>query len=104
MARADIGTINCPICAMSGAHVRETEKRRAYILCEECNVQIFARGADSDKKIRAAMKPEGEETPAEKPAPKEAEPAPQPKEEKQAPIVPPAEKTMFDFLFKQQGG
>ncbi len=57
MARADIGLIKCPICAMSGAHVRETEKHRAYILCEECNVQIFARGTESDKAIRAAMKP-----------------------------------------------
>lgn len=57
MARADIGLIACPICGMSGAHVRETDKGRAYILCEECNVQIFARGAESDKSIRAAMVP-----------------------------------------------
>lgn len=101
MARADIGEIDCPICGKSGAHVRETDKGRAYVVCDECVVQIFARGPASDKAIRAAMKPEivEEKTPIDKtilPSAVEKKPP--------APVVDfippetPEEKTIFDFL------
>lgn len=61
MARQDLAHCNCPICGMSGAHVREAEGKggkpgKAYIVCEECNCQIFARGPESDKLIRGAMR------------------------------------------------
>lgn len=93
MARADIGEINCPICGMSGAHVRETERGRAYIVCDECVVQIFARGAESDKKIRAAMTAAGGTVAALPVAPVvEVDAA-------EKPSVP-EESTIFDYLLK----
>lgn len=52
MANENLGQCDCPVCNMSGAYVRKTSKGKAYILCEECGCQIFARSPISDKKIR----------------------------------------------------
>lgn len=49
MANSDIGQCDCPVCKMSGAHVRKTTKGKAYILCDDCGCQIFARSVVSDK-------------------------------------------------------
>jgi hypothetical protein len=73
MANLDIGLIVCPCCDFPGAHVRETVKRRAYIVCDECASQTFARGQVSDASIRrrmtaAAVQPDP--APADPPAPK----------------------------------
>lgn len=96
MARPDIGLISCPICGKSGAHVRETDKGRAYILCEECNVQIFSRGFESDKIIKANLDliieppPEKKEEPEKKPVT-----AVMPERAKDE-----GEKTIFDYLLQ----
>lgn len=92
MANPDIGTITCPCCDYSGAHVRQTVKKKVYIVCDECSSQTFARGSVSDASIRRRMKPvavQPDPSPAEPPAPKPKKktaaavppaPAPEPKE------------------------
>ena len=75
MANPDIGSIVCPCCDFAGAHVRETVKKRAYIVCDECASQTFARGSVSDSSIRRRMTPAGA-APEPKPTPKTPEPAP----------------------------
>lgn len=57
MANPDIGLIDCPCCEFSGAHVRETAKKRAYVVCDECSSQTFSRGSVSDASIRRRMVP-----------------------------------------------
>lgn len=57
MANPDIGTITCPCCDFAGAHVRQTAKGRAYIVCDECSSQTFARGSVSDASVRRRMIP-----------------------------------------------
>lgn len=47
-----LGKCDCPVCKMSGASVRETVKGKAYILCDECMCQIFARGIKADQVMR----------------------------------------------------
>lgn len=100
MARPDIGLISCPVCGKSGAHVRETERGRAYILCDECNVQIFSRGVESDKIIKANIE-STIESKIESTAEKRGEP-----EKKPVTVVMPepstdaGEKTIFDYLLQ----
>lgn len=72
MANADIGLILCPCCEFPGAHVRETVKKRAYIVCDECSSQTFARGAVSDASIRRRMIASAATPPAPSPAPSPA--------------------------------
>lgn len=57
MANPDIGLIVCPCCDFAGAHVRQTAKGRAYIVCDDCSSQTFARGSVSDASIRRRMLP-----------------------------------------------
>jgi hypothetical protein len=57
MANPDIGLIVCPCCDFAGAHVRQTAKGRAYIVCDDCSSQTFARGSVSDSSIRRRMTP-----------------------------------------------
>lgn len=86
MANADIGHIDCPACGEQ-ANVRESKNHKAYIMCPSpvCGFQGFARGGDSDKHIRAKMKPVGQPEP---------EPQPQP----QPTPVPVKKKGFFDDL------
>lgn len=51
MANPDIARCNCPVCRGDAA-LRETSKRKAYIVCENCGVQIFARGEISNRLLR----------------------------------------------------
>jgi hypothetical protein len=86
MANPDIGLIVCPCCDFPGAHVRQTAKGRAYIVCDDCASQTFARGSVSDASIRRRMTPAAvqpdpapDDPPASKPAKrKTAAPAPAP--------------------------
>lgn len=55
MANADIGRCDCPACGADAA-VRENKKGRAYVMCDECNYQGFARGVKSDAALRARIK------------------------------------------------
>lgn len=77
MANPDIGSIVCPCCDFAGAHVRETVKKRAYIVCDECASQTFARGLVSDACIRRRMTA-ADAAPAPKPTPTQKTPAPAP--------------------------
>lgn len=89
MARADIGTITCPVCEFPDAHVREANTGRAYVLCEECGQQTFSRSTLADKKIRAKMRPiEIVSSASEKPESHQTETAPV--------VEDGEEKTIFD--------
>lgn len=113
MANPDIGLIVCPTCEWPDAHVRQTLKKKAYIVCEECSSQTFARGPLSHDRIVKRMRPVAapvapETTPAEqevapmatkkpaakKPAPKAAPPkAAEPK-----PAAPPKADDFESFV------
>jgi hypothetical protein len=56
MANQNIGTIQCPLCD-KGAYVRETKKYKAYIVCDDCGFQGFARGAFANTRLREKMAP-----------------------------------------------
>lgn len=57
MPNPNIGTITCPACDFPDAAVRESAKGKAYVVCDECGSQTFARGEKSDASIRRRMKP-----------------------------------------------
>lgn len=87
MANPTIGLIVCPCCDFPEAHVRETVKKKAYIVCDDCASQTFARGMVSDASIRRRMKPVAAAVQPD-PAP-DAPPLPKPKR-RTAAAVPPA--------------
>lgn len=105
MANENIGHIDCPLCNKIAA-VRSTKKSKAYIHCDDCGFQGFARGYTADKSLREKMKPVGQAAPAEPlpmvnimpkvtktPAIAAPEVKPQPVE-----VKPEGEKTIFDYL------
>ncbi len=53
MANQTIGTCACPICAASGAEVREDIKRRAYIHCDACVTLIRSQSRQGTQAMRA---------------------------------------------------
>lgn len=55
MANENIGAIDCPLCEKS-AHVRLTKKDKAYIVCDDCGFQGFARGFTANEKLRNKMR------------------------------------------------
>lgn len=71
MANENIGTITCPACELD-ASVRNSKKGKAYIVCEDCGYQGFARGHDADKHIRTRMTPIAAAIAAMFPAPQPA--------------------------------
>lgn len=72
----EIGRCRCPVCGSPKASVRVSAKQLAYIVCDACNVQAFARSDRSDELIRsrlevaatAAAAPAAAPTPAPAPA------------------------------------
>ena len=113
MANPDIARCSCPICGGDAA-LRETTKRKAYIVCEGCGVQIFARAPKSNQLLRerggVASEPAATIPPPEKPAPKTPAPVTVRRhtsegetitETAQAVVQPEAEEsTIFDILGK----
>lgn len=77
MANPDIARCACPICSGDSA-LRETTKKKSYIVCENCGVQIFARAPESDRILReragVASKPAATIPTPAKPAPEKAAP------------------------------
>lgn len=81
-----IGQGRCPCCASDKAVIKFSAKNLAYLTCNACNVQIFARSDNSDTRLRAmvqkatvqADKPV-EKTPLAEPAKLATEPKPTPK-------------------------
>jgi hypothetical protein len=49
----EIGRARCPICSTDRARLRVSAKSLAYITCDSCNAQVFARSDRSDEKLRA---------------------------------------------------
>ncbi|MCW8917475.1 MAG: hypothetical protein OQL08_01460 [Gammaproteobacteria bacterium] len=83
-----IGHMMCPLCDWP-VMVRENKRSLSYFSCDNCQVQVQTRGADSDQILRRKMKPitdpdqvpdklkEAETAPTSQPAPK-PEPKPEP--------------------------
>jgi ssDNA-binding Zn-finger/Zn-ribbon topoisomerase 1 len=44
----------CPVCSAS-LDVRESKKRKPYIVCDPCGVQMFVRGASGVQKFEAQI-------------------------------------------------
>lgn len=78
-----IGRCRCPVCGSTRASLRVSAKQLAYVVCNGCNVQVFARSDASDEKLRALKV--ADEPAAEPAPPVPAAPAPAPK-----PPTPPA--------------
>lgn len=57
MAKVDIGLINCPVCDFVDAHVRESDSKKPYVVCDECNIQLFTRGGVSKDLVLKKMRP-----------------------------------------------
>lgn len=55
MTNETIGTIKCQLCNEK-ASVKLSKKQKAYYSCENCGVQMFARGSMADGKMRKMMK------------------------------------------------
>jgi len=70
----EIGRCRCPVCASDRARLRVSAKQLAYVTCDTCNAQIFARSDRSDEKLRSMLVAEAapaapEAAPAAAPAP-----------------------------------
>lgn len=70
-----IGHCNCHLCGEKSP-VKEQKNGYAMTSCGWCGVQVYARGEDSDAKMRAKMTPAGEPKKEKDPP---APPAPAPK-------------------------
>lgn len=64
-----IAGCTCPICSSRKAEIRLSAKQLAYLVCNACNFQGFARSEQSDRLLRERALPEGEPGPEPKPAP-----------------------------------
>lgn len=82
----EIGRCRCPVCDSTKARLRFSAKGLAYVNCDACNIQLFARSDNSDRLLRALHIPEAAPTPPVDPAP--ADPPPQ---------KAPAKKPAFGF-------
>lgn len=76
-----IGRCTCPVCKSTRASLRVSAKQLAYITCNTCNFQGFARSDRSDELLRALHikddaqpAPEAKPTPVPTPEPKPAQP------------------------------
>jgi len=48
-----IGACKCPVCSSPKASLRLSAKQLAYVHCNACHIQCFARSDLSDSKLRA---------------------------------------------------
>lgn len=53
--RIIIGKITCPVCGTKDQELRQATTGRAYMNCDECDCQVFARSKFSDSKLRALV-------------------------------------------------
>jgi hypothetical protein len=84
--RVAIGVARCPCCDSRRAALRLSSRQLAYLVCNTCNVQLFARSERSDLLLRALQIPTVHD-PAPAPEPTPPQPAPEPAP---APAAPPA--------------
>ncbi len=79
----EIGLCTCPVCGSAKAKLRVSAAQLAYVTCNSCNTQVFARSDNSDSRLRAlAIKAAPAPAPEVKPEPA---PAPAPKPETKRP-------------------
>lgn len=57
-APTEIGRCKCPVCDSKTARLRVSAKQLAYVTCNSCNMQTFARSDRSDALLRALHIPE----------------------------------------------
>ena len=89
----EIGRARCPVCKSTKARLRVNAKQLAYIVCDACNCQIFARSERSDEHLRQTHVPDTEQTAATAPAPAPARTTPAPAAARDfTPTEPPADK------------
>ena len=86
MANANVGVCVCPCCDLPGAAVRRaaTKNAFAYVICEDCGYQGFARSAAASEKILAKITTAAPAAPAAAP-------------EKPAPAAPAAKTSFWDI-------
>lgn len=78
-----IAGCTCPICGSRKAEIRLSAKQLAYLLCNACNFQGFARSEQSDRLMRERALPDEADAeglddkpaPAAAPAPAKVQPA-----------------------------
>lgn len=67
-----IGVINC-LCCKAEIPLGEQKTTKAMYSCSWCGVQVYSRGAESDKILRDLSRPmPGKAAPAGEPAPNKA--------------------------------
>jgi len=71
-----IGSCTCPICSSRKAEVRVSAKQLAYLVCNACNFQGFARSEQSDRLMRDRITPDSDAGPGPVPVPAAAAPVP----------------------------
>lgn len=74
----EIGRCRCPVCSSDRARLRVNTKGLAYVVCDACNVQVFARSDRSDGHLRRMHLPEPASAPPAPAAATAAAPAPEP--------------------------
>lgn len=82
----EIGACKCPVCGSKTARLRVSAKSLAYVTCNTCNSQVFARSDRSDDALRALHVPDAAPAPVAAPAAPAAPPKPAPAP---APVVTP---------------
>jgi hypothetical protein len=76
-----IGAATCPVCGSRKASLRLAKTQRVYLVCNACQVQVFARSGQSDEALRRLLvAPTAAPTQAPAPEP-EHRPAPAPEPE-----------------------
>lgn len=55
--REVIGNLKCPVCGTGGAELKLASTKKAYLICDECDVQIFSRSKRSDELLRERATP-----------------------------------------------
>lgn len=51
-----VGLADCPECGFPDAECREDRNGRLYRWCPDCGVQVFARTAEQDQRMRAKVR------------------------------------------------
>lgn len=80
MAKAKIGTCNCPVCGeQDGAQVGTSAKGYAYAVCDNCGMQLFTRSRFAHERLMLQVNDLEPEPPAA--TPKAEKPTAPPKPE-----------------------
>lgn len=84
-----IGDCTCPLCR-GDAEVGLSKSQLVYLVCNGCNIQLFARSGRSDDMVRQLLKPKADPAPVADVKPAEPATPPTVRAEPQATAVQPA--------------